>query len=119
VQDNTRLVPPLVFHPAPTHLGRGTQRQSHSSVQGPPGSETPTARLNAKVDSNNCDDSIVNLRNDNADLIAKIDKLNASLSSLKIENEKLFVKAKKLDVCKLLSPILEMKMIFCMLRLLN
>jgi hypothetical protein len=42
VQDNTRLAPPLVFHPAPTHLGRGTQRQSHSSVQGPPGSETPT-----------------------------------------------------------------------------
>jgi hypothetical protein len=29
-----------VFHPAPTHLGRGTQR-FHSSVQGPPGSETP------------------------------------------------------------------------------
>jgi hypothetical protein len=42
VQNNTRLVPPLVFHPAPTHLGRGTQRQFHSSVQGPPGSETPT-----------------------------------------------------------------------------
>jgi hypothetical protein len=42
VQDNTRLVPPLVFHLAPTHLGRGTQRQIHSSVQGPPGSETPT-----------------------------------------------------------------------------
>jgi hypothetical protein len=36
VQDNTRLIPPLVFHPAPTHLGRGTQRQIHSSVQGPP-----------------------------------------------------------------------------------
>jgi hypothetical protein len=36
VQDNTRLVPPLVFHPAPTHLGRGTQRQFHSSIQGPP-----------------------------------------------------------------------------------
>jgi hypothetical protein len=42
VQDNTRLVPPLVFHLAPTHLGRGTQRQIHSSVQGPLGSETPT-----------------------------------------------------------------------------
>jgi hypothetical protein len=41
VQDNTRLVPPLVFHPAPTHLGRGTQR-FHWSVQGTPGSETPT-----------------------------------------------------------------------------
>jgi hypothetical protein len=42
VQDNTRLVLPLVFHLAPTHLGRGTQRQFYSSVQGPPGSETPT-----------------------------------------------------------------------------
>jgi hypothetical protein len=31
-----------VFHLAPTHLGRGTQRQIYSSVQGPPGSETPT-----------------------------------------------------------------------------
>jgi hypothetical protein len=41
VQDNTRLPPPLVFHPAPTHLGRGTQR-FHSSIQGPLGSETPT-----------------------------------------------------------------------------
>jgi transposase InsO family protein len=26
-----------VFHLAPTHLGRGTQRQIYSSVQGPPG----------------------------------------------------------------------------------
>jgi hypothetical protein len=42
VQDKTRLIPPLVSHLAPTHLGRGTQRQIHSSVQGPPGSETPT-----------------------------------------------------------------------------
>jgi hypothetical protein len=32
-------------------------------------------------------------------LIAKIDNLNASLSSLKIENEKLIVKAKDLNVC--------------------
>jgi hypothetical protein len=56
--------------------------------------------LIAKVEkSNNCDDSIANLRNDNASLIAKIDKLNASLSSLKIENEKLIAKAKDLDVC--------------------
>jgi hypothetical protein len=31
-----------VFHLASTHLGRGTQRQVYSSVQGPPGSETPT-----------------------------------------------------------------------------
>jgi chromosome segregation ATPase len=46
-----------------------------------------------------CQYSIVNLRNDNANLIAKIDKLNASLSSLKIENEKLIAKAKDLNVC--------------------
>jgi hypothetical protein len=32
-------------------------------------------------------------------LIAKIDRLNASLSSLKIENEKLIAKAKDLNVC--------------------
>jgi hypothetical protein len=32
-------------------------------------------------------------------LIAKIDKLNASLSSLKIENEKLIAKAKDLNIC--------------------
>jgi hypothetical protein len=42
VQDNTRLISPLVFHPAPTYLGRGMQRQIYSSIQGPPGSETPT-----------------------------------------------------------------------------
>jgi hypothetical protein len=58
------------------------------------------AKLIAKVEKSNvCDDSIVNLRNDNANLIAKIDKLNASLSSLKIENEKLIAKAKDLNVC--------------------
>jgi hypothetical protein len=58
------------------------------------------AKLIAKVEKSNvCDDSIANLRNDNASLIAKIDKLNAPLSSLKIENEKLIAKAKELDVC--------------------
>jgi DNA repair exonuclease SbcCD ATPase subunit len=49
--------------------------------------------------SNGCDDSIVNLRNDNDSLIAKIDVLNESLASLKIENEKLIAKAKELNVC--------------------
>jgi hypothetical protein len=44
VQDNTRLVPPLVFHPAPTHLGRGTQR-FHWSFQETLGSETPTTTI--------------------------------------------------------------------------
>ena len=52
------------------------------------------AKLIAKVEKLDvCDDSIVNLRNDNASLIIKTDKLNASLSSLKIENEKLIAKA--------------------------
>jgi hypothetical protein len=57
------------------------------------------ARLIAKVDANGCDDSISNLRNDNASLLAKIEKLNTSLASLRIENEKLITKAKDLDVC--------------------
>jgi hypothetical protein len=35
---------PLVFHLAPTHLGWDTQRQFYSSVQGPPGVETPIGR---------------------------------------------------------------------------
>jgi hypothetical protein len=48
------------------------------------------AKLIAKVEKSKvCDDSIANLRNDNASLITKIDKLNVSLSSLKIENEKI------------------------------
>jgi hypothetical protein len=45
------------------------------------------ASLNAKVDSNVCDDSYANLRNDHAISIAKIEKLNASLASLRIENK--------------------------------
>jgi hypothetical protein len=38
---------PLVFHLAPTHLGRDMQRQNSlvGPVEGPPGSETPTKRL--------------------------------------------------------------------------
>jgi hypothetical protein len=56
--------------------------------------------LLAKVEkSNACHDSIVNLKSDNASLIAKIDKLNESISSLKIENDKLIAKAKDLNVC--------------------
>jgi hypothetical protein len=57
------------------------------------------ARLIAKVDSNVCDDSYANLRNDYAISIAKIEKLNASLASLRNENEKLVTKANELDVC--------------------
>jgi chromosome segregation ATPase len=55
--------------------------------------------LISKVDSNVCDDSISNLRDDNVNLLAKIEKLNNSLASLRIENEKLIAKAKDLDVC--------------------
>jgi hypothetical protein len=57
------------------------------------------AELVAKVDSNVCDDSYANLRNDHAISIAKIEKLNASLASLRFDNEKLIAKAKELDVC--------------------
>jgi hypothetical protein len=58
------------------------------------------ANLIARVEKKNvCDDSIVNLRNDNASLVAKIDKLNESLSSLKIDNDKLISKDKDLNVC--------------------
>jgi seryl-tRNA synthetase len=56
------------------------------------------ASLIAKVDSNVCDDSISNLRDDN-NLLARIEKLNDSLASLKNENENLIAKAKNLDVC--------------------
>jgi chromosome segregation ATPase len=58
------------------------------------------AKLIAKVEKlNGCDDSLVKLKNDNASLISKIDKLNESLSSLKIENDNLIAKAKDLNVC--------------------
>jgi chromosome segregation ATPase len=57
------------------------------------------AKLIAKVDSNVCNDSILNLSDDNANLLATIEELNVSLASLKIENEKLIAKAKELDVC--------------------
>jgi hypothetical protein len=58
------------------------------------------ANLIAKVEKLDAyNDSIISLKNENASLIAKIDKLNASLSSLKIENDKLIAKAKDLNVC--------------------
>jgi hypothetical protein len=57
------------------------------------------AKLIDKVEKlNDCDDSLVKLKDDNASLIAKIDKLNVSLSSLKTENDKLVAKAKNLNV---------------------
>jgi DNA repair exonuclease SbcCD ATPase subunit len=61
---------------------------------------TENSNLFAKVEKlNACDDSITNLKNDNASLIAKIDKLNESIASLKTENDKLISKAKELNVC--------------------
>jgi hypothetical protein len=57
------------------------------------------ANLLAKVDSNVCNISIPNPRNDNDDLFAKIEELNISLACLRIENEKLLAKANELDVC--------------------
>jgi seryl-tRNA synthetase len=57
------------------------------------------AKLIAKVDSNACDLSIPDLRNDNVNLLAKIEELNFSLASLRNDNEKLIAKAKELDVC--------------------
>jgi hypothetical protein len=57
------------------------------------------ASLIAKVDSNICDDSISNLRDNNANLLARIEKLNDSLASLRNENENLIAKAKDLDIC--------------------
>jgi hypothetical protein len=45
-----------------------------------------------------CHDSINNLKNENASLNAKIDKLNESISSLRTENDSLISKAKNLNV---------------------
>jgi predicted RNase H-like nuclease (RuvC/YqgF family) len=46
-----------------------------------------------------CHDSITNLRNENASLNTKIDKLNESISSLRTENASLISKVKNLNVC--------------------
>jgi hypothetical protein len=54
------------------------------------------AKLIAKVDYNV---SIPNLRDDNVDLLAKIEELNDSLASLRNENEKLTAKGKDFDDC--------------------
>jgi predicted nuclease with TOPRIM domain len=59
------------------------------------------AKLIAKVDSNVCNVLIPNLRDNNDDLLAKIEELNVSLASLRLENENLIAKAKELDVCNI------------------
>jgi hypothetical protein len=57
------------------------------------------ANLLAKVDSHACNVSILNPRDNNDDLLARIEELNISLASLRVENENLIAKAKELDVC--------------------
>jgi hypothetical protein len=57
------------------------------------------ASLNAKVDSHVCNVSISNPRDNNDDLLARIEELNISLTSLRSENEKLITKTKDFDVC--------------------
>jgi hypothetical protein len=57
------------------------------------------AKLIAKVDSHVCNVSTSNPRDDNVDLLARIEELNISLASLRNENEKLLAKAKDFDVC--------------------
>src|SRR6187455_913826 len=57
------------------------------------------ASLNVKVDSHVCNVSILNPRDNNDDLLARIEELNISLAGLRIENEKLLAKAKDFDVC--------------------
>jgi hypothetical protein len=57
------------------------------------------ANLLAKVDSHVCNVSTSNSRDDNDDLLAKIEELNISLASLRNENKKLLAKAKDFDVC--------------------
>jgi chromosome segregation ATPase len=46
-----------------------------------------------------CHDSITSLRNENASLNAKIDKLNESISSLRTENASLISKVRELNIC--------------------
>jgi chromosome segregation ATPase len=46
-----------------------------------------------------CHDSIIDLRNENASLNAKIDELNDTISSLRDENASLVSKVKNLNVC--------------------
>src|SRR5688500_5018790 len=57
------------------------------------------ANLLAEVDSHVCNVSIPNPRNNNDELLARIEELNISLASLKVENEKLLAKAKDFDIC--------------------
>ena len=59
------------------------------------------ANLLAKVDSHVCNVSITNSRNNDDDLLARIEELNISLASLRLENENLIAKTKDFDVCNI------------------
>jgi wobble nucleotide-excising tRNase len=75
------------------------------------------SNLLAKVDSIACNVSIPNLRNDNDDLLAKIEELNLSLASLRNENKNCLLRLKISMFAMLLFPTLEVKMKYYMLRL--
>jgi hypothetical protein len=60
------------------------------------------ASLNTKVDSHVCNVSIPDPRDNNDDLLARIEELNISLTNLRVENENLIAKAKELDVCNVI-----------------
>jgi seryl-tRNA synthetase len=75
------------------------------------------ANLLAKVDSIDCNVSIPNLRNDNDNLLAKIEELNITLASLRNENENCLLRLKILMFAMLLFSTLEVEMIYYMLRL--
>jgi hypothetical protein len=79
---------------------RGDEGLERRVASSPSPQQTENVSLIDKVKkSNGCHDSIANLRNEKASLIAKIDKLNESISSIKIENASLISKDKDLNVC--------------------
>jgi uncharacterized protein (DUF3084 family) len=80
---------------------------------------TENANLFANVEKLNvCNDSIISLRNENSSLIAKIDKLNESISNLRTENDNLISNAKDLNICNDAISSLRNELYY-MLRLMN
>jgi predicted RNase H-like nuclease (RuvC/YqgF family) len=73
------------------------ENKKHVKVKNAYAQEVETCENLAK-ELSMCHDSITNLRNENASLNAKIDKLNESISSLRTENTSLISKAKDLNV---------------------
>jgi hypothetical protein len=75
------------------------------------------ANLLAKVDSNICNVSIPNLRNDNDDLLAKIEELKFLLLALEMKMKNCLLRLKISMFAMPLFPTLEVEMIYYMLRL--